>query len=625
MKKGKCGLRMADGGLLMGESILAQKDAFNQFGRQKSDMIDAARQNMIKNTQSQMEELAGARMSPGRKARIMADMGGDLSKMGVTTDLSSFSRGLSPGRAAKIGMAQADIANNVTQFGLGQSLRSLDMREKNNEFDMRYDDSLMKGLYMAEGGIVRGKGGPTDDMVPMRVNGVDVNLSNTEAVLPAKTVQALGGPEAVEGLIEQTNGKPPVKSGLRAGGEYSRGVVYDELEVGQPPATGQPGSAWAAIGNALRYSDDRAKIAAANAASLPKPLTTPQATSAQSDPSYDRKEFSSAAGNIAARQSVDNPNIAGLRTAGVTGPVMGDVTVGGRTPTTGIRTINTPNGAVYAGRDAKGQLVVNSNVNPGGLAAADMARDQEFAAKGYGKDAYGNWMTPQRMADKQSLAQIQSDRANFNAFNDQVNDPQARAAGLRKVMFDTKQQELGNKMAVDRSKLQLDAAKFDQEERKIANLQGNSDREYSQKVSEANAKRLDDILKAKATKDGKLDGEAYARLQEYAGNFQSKHKEGTQAYFKDLMDNLGVDAAFMADEGNWLRSVRRQGSDVAQGLRQQDGMLWGKYLQDPATRRQVSTSDIAKMPPSQQRVIVSRIEDPQLRATYMKHLGLANQ
>lgn len=78
---------------------------------------------------------------------------------------------------------------------------------------------------LAEGGIVRGKGGPTDDAVPMTVAGKDVNLSNTEAVLPAKTVEALGGPAAVEKLIEQTNGKPPVKTGLRAGGDYSEGVV----------------------------------------------------------------------------------------------------------------------------------------------------------------------------------------------------------------------------------------------------------------------------------------------------------------------------------------------------------------------------------------------------------------
>ena len=77
----------------------------------------------------------------------------------------------------------------------------------------------------AAGGIVRGKGGPTDDQVPMSVGGTDVNLSPREAVLPVKTVMALGGPGAVEDLIERTNGKPPVRSGLRAGGNYADGVA----------------------------------------------------------------------------------------------------------------------------------------------------------------------------------------------------------------------------------------------------------------------------------------------------------------------------------------------------------------------------------------------------------------
>lgn len=83
----------------------------------------------------------------------------------------------------------------------------------------------MRGAGLQTGGIVRGKGGPTDDAVPMTVAGRDVNLSNQEAVLPAKTVQALGGPEAVEELIEKTNGKPPSKEGLRAGGNYGGGTV----------------------------------------------------------------------------------------------------------------------------------------------------------------------------------------------------------------------------------------------------------------------------------------------------------------------------------------------------------------------------------------------------------------
>lgn len=261
----------------------------------------------------------------------------------------------------------------------------------------------------------------------------------------------------------------------------------------------------------------------------------------------------------------------------------------------------------------------------GAASAADAARDKQFAAAGYGKDAYGNWMTPQRIADKQALEQIQRDRAQFSAFSDQITDPKARSAGLRRVAFDMANDAQATKRAQENAKLRLEAAKYDQEERKIANLQGNSDREFEQKVGETNAKRLDDYIKAKATKeDGKLDGQAYSRLQEYVGNFKSKHKEGTNAYYKDLMDNLGVDSAFMADEGSLLRRVRNQGSDVAQGLRQQDGMLWGKYLMDPSTNRQVSFSDIAKMPASQRAIIISRMEDSPQRTELLKKLGVTN-
>lgn len=76
--------------------------------------------------------------------------------------------------------------------------------------------AIDRAAGMAEGGIVHGPGTPTSDSVP-------VHLSRGEAVLPHKTVQALGGPEYVENMIEQTNGKPTATRGLRAGGNYSRG------------------------------------------------------------------------------------------------------------------------------------------------------------------------------------------------------------------------------------------------------------------------------------------------------------------------------------------------------------------------------------------------------------------
>ena len=96
--------------------------------------------------------------------------------------------------------------------------------------------SYAKGgiLEQPNGGIVSGPGTPTSDDVPVTIRGGDYNLSDTEAVLPSKTRQALGellGAEPgnaeqanklVEQFIQQTNGKPPVKVGkganLAAGG-----------------------------------------------------------------------------------------------------------------------------------------------------------------------------------------------------------------------------------------------------------------------------------------------------------------------------------------------------------------------------------------------------------------------
>ncbi len=79
-----------------------------------------------------------------------------------------------------------------------------------------------KATGYAQGGMVVADGGrsraPTADSVP-------VNLSHGEAVLPVKTVAALGGPDAVEHMIESTNGKPTATRGLRAGGNYGVGVT----------------------------------------------------------------------------------------------------------------------------------------------------------------------------------------------------------------------------------------------------------------------------------------------------------------------------------------------------------------------------------------------------------------
>jgi hypothetical protein len=71
--------------------------------------------------------------------------------------------------------------------------------------------------------FVEGPGTGTSDSVPAM-------LSRGEAVLPAKTVKAMGS-ENIARMIEQTNGMPP-KRGLRAGLGYVDGLVPDRFARG---------------------------------------------------------------------------------------------------------------------------------------------------------------------------------------------------------------------------------------------------------------------------------------------------------------------------------------------------------------------------------------------------------
>lgn len=135
-------------------------------------------------------------------------------------------------------------------------------------------DVIDKASGYANGGIVRGKGTPTSDDVPVTVHGKPYNFSDTEAVLPSKTRQALGemlGAKAgdvadankrVEAFIEQTNGKPPVSveagSNLAAGGlldEEARRLNYQDVTgIAAPAPTPAPTPAAADGGISLGRS-----------------------------------------------------------------------------------------------------------------------------------------------------------------------------------------------------------------------------------------------------------------------------------------------------------------------------------------------------------------------------------
>ncbi len=135
-------------------------------------------------------------------------------------------------------------------------------------------DVIDKASGYANGGIVRGKGTPTSDDVPVTVHGKQYNFSDTEAVLPSRTRQALGemlGAKAgdvadankrVEAFIEQTNGKPPVSveagSNLAAGGlldEEARRMNYQDVTgIAAPAPTPAPTPAAADGGISLGRS-----------------------------------------------------------------------------------------------------------------------------------------------------------------------------------------------------------------------------------------------------------------------------------------------------------------------------------------------------------------------------------
>lgn len=380
---------------------------------------------------------------------------------------------------------------------------------------------------LAEGGIVRGAGGPTDDAVPMRVAGKDVNLSNKEAVLPAKTVQALGGPEAVEELIEKTNGKPPSKEGLRAGGEYEGGTVdvnkVDE-ELAQknalaastpnPTASVAPPKPWYA---GTDTSDPRTGLELERARRVNGPVVTgdPVKQMLLTGTLGDGKTAPMGAPTapVAAPTPVAENTQAGLPT--------GTTTLKDGTPdmtVKGTQRFADPTGAAGAAYAKAGYNTVSGL--RGGQSAiigenddGQAARDKQFAAEGKKKDAFGNW-THITEGMKHSLDGIQRDRAAFDAFDPSITDPAARESGLRRMgMYETrdnKAAELAAKM-VD---TQLKVADLGLRKQGQENMQKNNERDAADKQNKERTDHIGKILDMhSAGADGKIDPTHRADMQ----------------------------------------------------------------------------------------------------------------
>lgn len=142
-----------------------------------------------------------------------------------------------------------------------------------------------------------------------------------------------------------------VSNGVRNSLHNLAPSLVDEGAVN--PNTGEREGFWSAITtidgskSAGDFHDDLMADSGKGATNLSvTPKSTPVAASEQA----------------AAAQDAD-PNAQALRANGVKGDAYGDVqNAKGKTPSRGIRTIDTPNGQVFAGRDANGQLNVTSGL-----------------------------------------------------------------------------------------------------------------------------------------------------------------------------------------------------------------------------------------------------------------------
>ena len=106
------------------------------------------------------------------------------------------------------------------------------------------NNELRKAANYANGGVVqkiaefRGKGGPKDDKIPVKVAGNEINVSNGEkaVILPAVTAKNPLAIAQIENIIQATNGAPPNQA-LKDGGKYWRGLLEPAPANGFDPQT----------------------------------------------------------------------------------------------------------------------------------------------------------------------------------------------------------------------------------------------------------------------------------------------------------------------------------------------------------------------------------------------------
>lgn len=172
---------------------------------------------------------------------------------------------------------------------------------------MQQRHEMMKGLAQGTA-FLEGPGTGTSDSIP-------ANLSRGEAVLPAKTVRAVGA-HNIARLIQDTNdGKPP--KGLRAGGGYADGGMWSDLTEQQRVKGVQSGAPGDMIhqpeGERVRYTGDGRYGAPGNG---PTPSATQAAPTgpAQAAPQVEQQAAKTWTGR--AKGAFDSLNRAGIPQGG---------------------------------------------------------------------------------------------------------------------------------------------------------------------------------------------------------------------------------------------------------------------------------------------------------------------
>lgn len=328
-------------------------------------------------------------------------------------------------------------------------------------------EGRMKAAGFKQGGTVDGKGyihGEKGvDKVPAKVaeTGEDILVSDGERIVNKKQNAALERLAAEAGMsldeyLEQSTGEPvgpQMKRGLRAAEQGWNRVHMpgDRVSVDFNPVKPKPDLVKPVEQDPFAFrGGDRGVPGPSNgpdstALTPVPPVAKPVVPTATPSVNTDAQEAmrETAMAGLGGQQglrnakSMDYLQSMGVDTSKRFAPRDDVNTVNANGPERvrggAVTTINTQNGPVYAGRDGKGQLVVTSGL--------DRSDAEQAAATKSGYDQ----AVAQAQKDKDSLARIQRERAEFDAFDPSITDPAARQNGLRQVAMNMMKDEAANK------------------------------------------------------------------------------------------------------------------------------------------------------------------------------------